>query len=95
MFLILKLSRELIQSNNLSMSTHERISPSETLQVLKYDEDRKLVFFAKKLEDVLLKNDIKDREVAVISIAGAYRGGKSFMLNFFLRYLYSRVSVKH
>lgn len=77
------------------MSTNKRISPSGTLQVLKYDVDRKLVFFSKKLEDVLLKNDIKDREVAVISIAGVYRSGKSFMLNFFLRYLYSRVSLKH
>jgi atlastin len=43
------------------------------------------------LADVLLDDDIKDKKVAVISVAGAFRKGKSFLLDFFLRYLDRKV----
>lgn len=93
-FNILKFASELKLNNNLRMSTKGRILQSEAAQVLRYDGDQKLVFLPERLEDILLKDGMEDREVAVISIAGAYRGGKSFLLNFFLRYLCSKVSMK-
>ncbi|EGT48641.1 hypothetical protein CAEBREN_23020 [Caenorhabditis brenneri] len=39
------------------------------------------------LERILLNPKVADKKVAVIGVAGAYRKGKSFLLNFFLRYL--------
>ncbi|CAP32657.1 Protein CBG13900 [Caenorhabditis briggsae] len=39
------------------------------------------------LEQILLNPKVADKKVAVIGVAGAYRKGKSFLLNFFLRYL--------
>lgn len=42
-----------------------------------------------RLSSILLQPEIKDLHVAVISVAGAFRKGKSFLLNFFLRYLQS------
>ncbi|KJH52717.1 guanylate-binding protein [Dictyocaulus viviparus] len=39
------------------------------------------------LEKILLDPKVADKKVAVIGVAGAYRMGKSFLLNFFLRYL--------
>lgn len=43
------------------------------------------------LAKVLLNDNIKDKKVAVISVAGAFRKGKSFLLDFFLRYLDRKV----
>lgn len=41
---------------------------------------------------IILENDsIKDRHAVVVSIAGAFRQGKSFLLNFFIKYLNAQV----
>ncbi|XP_064456873.1 atlastin-3-like [Ornithodoros turicata] len=39
------------------------------------------------LRRILLHDDVKDKPVAVVSVAGAMRKGKSFMLNLLLRYM--------
>lgn len=44
--------------------------------------------------EILEADNIRDRNVAIISIAGAFRKGKSFLLNFFLKYLYAQVKTK-
>lgn len=44
-----------------------------------------------KLRAIFQQEDMVGRDVVAISIVGAYRHGKSFMLNFFLRYLNERV----
>lgn len=46
------------------------------------------------LKGIFEKADIKDRFIVAIAIAGAFRKGKSFLLNYFLRYLYAQVSYK-
>ena len=43
------------------------------------------------LESVLLKPEVKDKYVVVLTVVGAFRKGKSFLLNFFLRYLQTQV----
>lgn len=43
----------------------------------------------KPIEEILLSQETKDCEISIISVAGALRGGKSFLLSFFIRYLHS------
>lgn len=64
------------------------------LQIVKTEDDHTFVLDEETLSEVLLQDDIKDRFVVVVSVAGAFRKGKSFLLDFFLRYLYARVSWK-
>ncbi|GMR48211.1 hypothetical protein PMAYCL1PPCAC_18406, partial [Pristionchus mayeri] len=51
------------------------------------EEEHSFKLNEKELESILLDKRVADKKVAVIGVAGAYRKGKSFLLNFFLRYL--------
>lgn len=62
------------------------------VQIVVADEEHNFELDDIALEKVLLRDDIKDLPVAVVSVAGAFRKGKSFLLDFFIRYLRSGVS---
>lgn len=66
----------------------------EPIQLIEVGNDHKFTLNEESLKKILLQDDIKDRSVAIISVAGDLRKGKSFLLNFFLRYLYAKVSKK-
>ncbi|KAJ0182294.1 hypothetical protein K1T71_001663 [Dendrolimus kikuchii] len=56
------------------------------VQVLRVLDDHKYELDEEKLRKILLQPSVKDCPVAVVSVAGTYRTGKSFLLDFFLRY---------
>ena len=62
------------------------------VQIVLSESDHDFRLNEKALEDILTQNDVKDKKVVVVSVAGAYRKGKSFLLDFFLRYLKRNVS---
>lgn len=44
------------------------------------------------LSQILLNPKVRDKRVVVVSVAGAFRKGKSFVLDFMLRYMHRQVS---
>ncbi|XP_063905428.1 atlastin-like [Zophobas morio] len=59
----------------------------QALQIIETQPDDTILLNEEALRNILTQDEIRDRYVAVISITGAFRGGKSFLLNFLLRYL--------
>lgn len=45
------------------------------------------------LSRIMEQDDVKDNVVMIVSIAGALRKGKSFLLGFFLKYLKAEVTT--
>lgn len=58
-------------------------------------EDHSFDLNTKALEQILLEPEVRDMEVVVVSVAGAFRKGKSFLLDFMLRYMNKKVSHLH
>ncbi|XP_057371133.1 atlastin-like [Daphnia carinata] len=50
-------------------------------------EDHTFELDEEALANIVCQEHVKDKHIAVISVAGVFRKGKSFLLDFFLRYL--------
>ncbi|KAL1471548.1 hypothetical protein MTO96_023602 [Rhipicephalus appendiculatus] len=59
------------------------------VQIVSVRPDHSLQLNREELERILLAPNVKDKHVAVVSIMGAFRMGKSFLQNFLLRYMRS------
>lgn len=77
------------------MSTGGTIQTAEAIQIVKVNEETHTFRLSEDdLTSIILQDNIRNRDVVIVSVAGAFRKGKSFLLDFFLRYLYARVSVQ-
>jgi len=65
----------------------------EPIQIISFDETKKLKLNKEKLERVLNQDHIKKLPIVIISVVGAYRTGKSFLLSWLIRYLNSNLRV--
>ncbi|KAK0157616.1 hypothetical protein PV328_011331 [Microctonus aethiopoides] len=79
---LLKPMDTVINNGDNSMGKPVQIVLAHPDHTFELDEDA--------LTEILLQDDIKDRSVVVVSVAGAFRKGKSFLLDFFLRYMNSK-----
>lgn len=61
------------------------------IQIVNVKEDHSFDLDLSALERVLLSDEVKDRKVVVVSVAGAFRKGKSFLLDYLLRFLKNKV----
>lgn len=71
-----------------------QITNHSAIQILEPTKDHKFLLNITEFEQILNNNEIRDRHVVVISIAGVARMGKSFLLNFLLEYLRAQVNSK-
>jgi len=69
----------------------KELSGEGNIRVVRSTTDHLLEVDVKALEGVLLDPRVRDRHVVVLSIAGVQRLGKSFILNYLIRYLKSEV----
>lgn len=83
------------------ISITDNISKSESLQIIgvtKEEKDGEIVhgleLKERNLKKIMLHPEVKDNPVVIVSIAGASRKGKSFLLGFFLKYLESQVFIE-
>lgn len=71
------------------------MSSRSAVQIVQMDDEENNIFSLNTtpIENILYRDDVKDRSLVIISIAGPVRGGKSFILNFFLCYMNSKVCI--
>ncbi|XP_036402452.1 atlastin-2 isoform X3 [Megalops cyprinoides] len=68
-------------------------APARPVQiVLAHEDEHNFELDEEALERVLLQDHVRDLNVVVVSVAGAFRKGKSFLLDFMLRYMYNKNS---
>lgn len=63
------------------------------VQVLLVKDDHTFELDEAALSRILLAEEVREREVVAVSVAGAFRKGKSFLMDFMLRYMYKQVSA--
>ncbi|XP_070576515.1 atlastin-2-like [Ptychodera flava] len=69
--------------------SEKRSIPGQPVQIVDANaDDHTFELNEEALEQILLQDNIRDKKVVVVSVAGAFRKGKSFLLDFFLRYLH-------
>lgn len=76
------------------MSADENKHPhGNSVTVLGFSkEDGKVIAFESELDALFNREEVKDRKIVILSIVGIFRKGKSFFLDYVLRYMYANVS---
>uniref|UniRef100_A0A183C8M9 GB1/RHD3-type G domain-containing protein n=1 Tax=Globodera pallida TaxID=36090 RepID=A0A183C8M9_GLOPA len=79
----------IIEPATATVQTHEDIAESEDEKHGKEEEllFNEFVINSEAINRILHDPRYADKRVRLVSVAGAFRTGKSFILNFFLRYL--------
>ncbi|CAF1236191.1 unnamed protein product [Rotaria sp. Silwood1] len=72
----------------------EQSSSAGPVQIVSITEDHKFELDEKKLKQILFHRRAIGKKISLVSIAGDFRKGKSFLLDFFLRYLRAQNNIE-
>ncbi|MEJ1269377.1 atlastin GTPase 1 [Cricetulus griseus] len=81
------------KSSEWSSEEEEPVKKAGPVQVLIVKDDHSFELDEAALNRILLSEPVRDKEVVAVSVAGAFRKGKSFLMDFMLRYMYNQESV--
>ncbi|KAE8601260.1 hypothetical protein XENTR_v10013606 [Xenopus tropicalis] len=81
-----------VEEIQLNSDTEVMEKPCPIQIVLAHEDDHNFELDETALESILMQEHIRDLNVVVLSVAGAFRKGKSFLLDFMLRFMYSQSS---
>lgn len=62
-------------------------------QIIDFDKQKKLKLKKETLEKILNQEQVKGLPIVILSVIGAYRTGKSFLLSWLVRYFKADVKV--
>jgi atlastin len=66
-------------------------SYGEAIKIINFAENCKIIVEQESMNKIFLHEDVKDRSIVILSVIGAFRKGKSFLLNYCLKFLYANV----
>lgn len=62
------------------------------MSILKFDPHGKFIVDNETLDEMFSHPEVRDRKIVAVSIIGAFRKGKSFLMDYALRFMYGHVS---
>lgn len=71
------------------MTAPKQMTSGQAVPIIRIKDDGGFELDKDAMQRILQSPDVQDKPVAVVSVAGAFRKGKSFLLNFFLRYMHN------
>ncbi|CAG9802094.1 unnamed protein product [Chironomus riparius] len=74
------------------MSTDHDHPYGKPITVMKFSDTGEVVVDNEEVDKIFNHPEIEDRKIVILSLIGAFRGGKSFLLNYCLRFLYANYS---
>ncbi len=84
--------REEEEEDLLEEEEEGEVGVARPVQIVVADEEEHSFELQEEaLERLLLQEEVQDLHVVVVSVAGAFRKGKSFLLDFMLRFMYRQV----
>jgi len=63
------------------------------IRLLNFTDTNQVDTEEEEFDQIFSNPEIQDRKVVIFSLIGAFRGGKSFFLDYCLRFLYANVSI--
>jgi hypothetical protein len=95
LFLNLLLISILVTCNPIDDEEHQDVHShpfGHPLSLMSFGNEGEIIVNNDGIDEIFMHPDVKDRKIVAVSIIGAFRKGKSFLMDYALRYMYGNVS---